>query len=70
MRDWMLWQRQRFIWWRARTAERAAMALAWRLPRWLVYWCAIRLGAHATTGQYSTTVVTDLPFMEALKRWG
>lgn len=39
------------------------------LPRWLVYWCAIRLGAHATTGQYGDTVVPDLRFMDALERW-
>lgn len=69
MRDWMLWQYQRFLWWRRRTAERGAMALAWKLPRWLVYWCAIRLGAHATTGRYGSTNPTEMPFTEALERW-
>ena len=44
--------------------------VTWLLPRTLVYWCAIRLGAHATTGQYGSQVVPELTFMDALKRWG
>ena len=43
--------------------------LAWRLPRKLVYWCAVRVGAHATQGDYSDTVVPELLVMEALERW-
>ena len=43
--------------------------VAWRLPKWLVYWAAMRLIAHATTGKYSTTVVLDLTAMDAMKRW-
>lgn len=43
--------------------------LAYRLPRPLVYWAAIRLMAHATTGQYRDQVVPDLTAMDALKRW-
>jgi hypothetical protein len=43
--------------------------IAWRLPRKVVYWCAIRLGAHATQGRYSNQVVPDLLFADALKRW-
>lgn len=43
--------------------------LAWRLPKPLVMWAAVRLGAHATTGAYSDTVVPELTFMDALKRW-
>lgn len=38
-------------------------------PRRLVYWCAIVLGANATQGEYSSQVVPDLLFMDALKRW-
>jgi hypothetical protein len=45
------------------------MRLAWLMPRSLVYWCAIRLGAHATQGKYSDQVVPELLFMDALKRW-
>lgn len=45
------------------------MHVAWMMPRRLVYWCAVRVGAHATAGQYSDQVVPDLNVMEALKRW-
>jgi len=43
--------------------------LAHRLPRKLVYYASIRLMAHATTGDYSYTVVPELTIMEALERW-
>lgn len=43
--------------------------LAWRMPKPLVYFCTIRLGAHATQGVYGHTIVPDLTFMDALKRW-
>jgi len=49
--------------------ERLKLAIARRLPRWLVYWAAIRLGAEATSGRYGSTVVPELTFMDALKRW-
>lgn len=52
-----------------RFKEKLAMKLAWLMPKRLAYWCAIRVGAHATTGQYGNTVVPELPFMDALKRW-
>ncbi len=52
--------------------ERVMVAIAWMAPRWLVYWCAIRLGAEATTrdddrrfeGNYP-----DMTFQDALQRW-
>lgn len=50
--------------------EKAVLAFVWRLPGWLVYWCSIRLMAHATTGKYGNTVVPELTAMDALKRWG
>lgn len=50
-------------------SEGLAMKLAWMLPRRLVYWCAIRLGAHATQGPFSDQIVPDLNFVDALKRW-
>ena len=43
--------------------------LAWRLPHRLVMWCYIRVGAHATTGQFGDTIVPELSMMDALKRW-
>ena len=49
--------------------EKLLMWLAWRMPRSLAYWCAIRVGAHATQGQYGNQVVPDLKFMDALQRW-
>jgi hypothetical protein len=65
----MRWLLVRLRWAREHWQERAALAIAWRLPRWLVYWCAIRVGAKATTGQYGTTEAPKLLFMDALKRW-
>jgi hypothetical protein len=50
--------------------DRLYHLLVWHvLPRRLVYWCAIRLGAHATTGPHGNTVVPELTFIEALQRW-
>lgn len=43
--------------------------IAWRLPKSLVYWCAIRLNAHATMGTYGSQVVPELRAMDALDRW-
>lgn len=48
---------------------RLAMAIVWRLPRWLCRWAYIRVAAHATTGDYSSTVVPELSMMDALQRW-
>ena len=49
--------------------EKVAMWLSSKLPRTLVYWCAIRLFAHATTGKYSKQFVPELTALEALRRW-
>jgi len=43
--------------------------IVWRLPRNLVYWCAIRLIAHASKGEWSAEHVPDITAMDALKRW-
>lgn len=50
--------------------ERFWLWLAWKLPRTLVMWASIRLIAHATTGEYGSTIVPELSAMDALKRWG
>ena len=47
--------------------EKLCIWLAWKMPRQLVYWCAIRLNAHATAAGYET--VPELTVMDALKRW-
>lgn len=49
--------------------EKLIMVIVWSLPKNLVYWCAIRVGANATQGEYSNQIVPDLKFMDALKRW-
>lgn len=49
--------------------EKIAIWIAWRLPRRLVMWCAIRLMANATQGQYDTQIVPELKAMDALQRW-
>jgi len=48
---------------------RLGLWVADRMPRWLVYFCAIRLGAEVTTGKYSNTVVPDITLTDALRRW-
>jgi hypothetical protein len=50
-------------------AEKFWMWLAWRLPRPLAYWCAIRVNVHATQGPFSNQEVPALLAMDALKRW-
>jgi len=60
-RDWPL--KRKF------TLEHFYSWLAWKLPRGLVRWAAVRLGAHATTGPWAGVVVPDLRFMDALRRW-
>lgn len=49
--------------------ERFYQCLSFWLPRRLVYWCGIRLWAHATIGQYSTTEPHTLDMDQILKRW-
>lgn len=45
------------------------MWIVWKLPKRFVMWCAIRVGANATTGEYSNQIVPELHFMDAIKRW-
>lgn len=49
--------------------EKIAIFIAWHLPRRLVMWCAIRVIANATQGEYSAQIVPDLRAMDALQRW-
>ena len=51
------------------TMDKLYCKVAWVLPRRLVYWAAIRLIAHATTGQYSDQEVPRLSATDALGRW-
>ena len=44
--------------------------LTWHvLPRHLITWCAIRVMASASTGQYRAQDIDKLTAMEALHRW-
>jgi hypothetical protein len=43
--------------------------IAYKFPRRVVYFCAIRLGAETTTGKFSNTIVPEVEFMTCLKRW-
>ena len=54
-------------WYRIR--EKIIMKIVWNLPSYLVYWCAVRVIAHATTGKYGSEIVPELTAMDALKRW-
>lgn len=49
--------------------EKVYLWFAWKLPARLVYWVAVRLFAHATTGQYGETVASELTLFEAVERW-
>lgn len=49
--------------------EKMQMKAAWLLPKSVTMWAAVRVGAHATQGEYGDTVVPELTFMDALKRW-
>ena len=49
--------------------EKLKMSIAWFMPKWLVYWCSIRLIANATQGEWGNQNATELKAMEALKRW-
>lgn len=50
-------------------ADVFARGVAWWLPSRIVYWCAIRVFAHATTEQYGNQIVPDLRVVDALNRW-
>ena len=52
-----------------RKREEILQWLAWKLPRRIAMWAAIRVIAHATQGEFSNTVVPELSAMEALRRW-
>ena len=52
-----------------RCKEKAMMKIAFIMPKWLVYFCSIRLVAYGTQGKYSNTIVPDLTAMDAIKRW-
>lgn len=52
-----------------RFPEKVIMAIVWKLPKWIIYWSAIRMFAHATTGAYGSTVASELTMFDAVERW-
>jgi hypothetical protein len=44
--------------------------IAGKMPKKLVYYCFMSVMVHATTGEYSSTIVPDLTGMDAIKRYG
>lgn len=52
-----------------RWREKTMCWIAWHLPRDLVRWCYVRVGAHATTEQYGGEIVGEVRMMDALQRW-
>lgn len=55
--------------WQHLTRERIPDAIARRLPRRVVYYAAIRLWAHGTTGRYGRTIAPELTVADAIERW-
>ena len=49
--------------------DKICIWVAWLLPKRLVYWCAMRVYAHASTGEYRAHVVPALTAFEASERW-
>lgn len=58
-----------FCWRYERFKERTKMVIVWALPDWVIYTAAIRLIAHATTGEHQRTDVNEIRALTALKRW-
>lgn len=52
-----------------KATDRALCWIAFRLPKRLAMWVYVRVLVHATTGQYSNTVVPEITAADALKRW-
>lgn len=52
-----------------RAREDLNRRVAARLPRRLALAATIRVGVHATTGEYSDTEVPAIPFTRVLERW-
>lgn len=65
----MGWLRSRWYFTITRRRQAVPRKIAWWLPRSVVMWAYIRVGAHATTGQHANTIVPELGMMEALERW-
>lgn len=63
----VIWYRVR-VWWH-NIPERLAWAVAFHMPEKVVYYCGIRLWAHATRGQYGTEDPVSIRMSLVLHRW-
>ena len=52
-----------------RNQEKIVRWVVWHLPKKVVMWAYFRVLAHATTGKYGTTVVSDITAMDAVDRF-
>lgn len=50
-------------WWRIKR-ERAVMSIAWHMPRWIAYWCYVRVAVEGTDANPA-----DQTVVEPMKRW-
>ena len=55
--------------WFKRKIRDLAFSFAWAVPRWLAYYCTIRVAAHATQGKWGDTLASELTVFQALDRW-
>lgn len=69
MNEWLKIHYSMIRWHFYKVPEKIWMFVAWKLPHTLTMWAAIRVGAYATTGKYSSQIVPELTFMDAIKRW-
>lgn len=56
--------------WRAKYRVKFGVWLGYHLPMWVKYWATNDLVAKSTSGEYSSTIVPELPAMDVLKRMG
>jgi len=50
--------------------EKLYIWIAWHLPRSIVYWCTVRLGAEVSTADELVHIeVPSLTFSDALRVW-
>jgi len=57
------------VYWLLQRWDDACRWFAWKLPKRLVMWCAYRVGVNATQGEYSNQNVSELTFIDSVKRW-
>ncbi len=62
--------RWRMKMWIRMKREKVAIWIAWHVPRWLVYWCAIRLASEGSAADEMVGYeVPDMSATELLRLW-